>query len=80
MRDVDAAYNQLTMPLLELYSMKTIEIQVCVLIKIGLSPAQIAFITIRSRQAISSIRKRLYSKVLGKDGTPAQWDIFISTF
>ena len=41
---------------------------------------QIAFITIRSRQAISSIRKRLYSKVMGKDGTPEQWDNFISTF
>lgn len=77
---VDEAYNQFTTRLLELYPMKTIEIQVCVLIKIGLSPAQIAFITIRSRQAISSIRKRLYSKVMGKDGTPEQWDIFISTF
>ena len=69
---VDEAYNQFTTRLLELYPMN--------LIKIGLSPAQIAFITIRSRQAISSIRKRLYSKVMGKDGTPEQWDIFISTF
>lgn len=77
---VDEAYNQFTTRLLELYPMKTIEIQVCVLIKIGLSPAQIAFITIRSRQAISSIRKRLNSKVMGKDGTPEQWDNFISTF
>ena len=77
---VDEAYNQFTTRLLELYPMKTIEIQVCVLIKIGLSPAQIAFFTIRSRQAISSIRKRLYSKVMGKDGTPEQWDNFISTF
>lgn len=77
---VDEAYSQFTTRLLELYPMKTIEIQVCVLIKIGLSPAQIAFITIRSRQAISSIRKRLYSKVMGKDGTPEQWDNFISTF
>lgn len=77
---VDETYNQFTTRLLELYPMKTIEIQVCVLIKIGLSPAQIAFITIRSRQAISSIRKRLYSKVMGKDGTPEQWDNFISTF
>lgn len=77
---VDEAYNQFTTRLLEPYPMKTIEIQVCVLIKIGLSPAQIAFITIRSRQAISSIRKRLYSKVMGKDGTPEQWDNFISTF
>lgn len=77
---VDEAYNQFTTRLLELYPMKTIEIQVCVLIKIGLSPAQIAFITIRSRQAISSIRKRLYSKVMGKDGTPEQWDNFINTF
>lgn len=77
---VDEAYNQFTTRLLELYPMKTIEIQVCVLIKIGLSPVQIAFITIRSRQAISSIRKKLYSKVMGKDGTPEQWDNFISTF
>ena len=61
---VDETYNQFTKRLLGLYPMKTIEIQVCLLIKIGLSPTQIAFITIRTKQAITSIRKRLYKRRL----------------
>lgn len=77
---VDETYNQFTKRLLGLYPMKTIEIQVCLLIKIGLSPTQIAFITIRTKQAITSIRKRLYKKVMGEDGSPEQWDNFICTF
>lgn len=77
---IDETYNQFTKRLLELYPMKTIEMQVCLLIKINLSPTKIAFITIHTKQAITSIRKRLYKKVMGKDGPPEQWDNFIHTF
>lgn len=57
--------------------MKDIEVKVCLLIKIGLSPQQIATITIRSKQAITSIRKRLYKKVFNEEGSTEQWDSFI---
>ncbi len=68
---------QFTQRLHELHPMKDIEVKVCLLIKIGLSPQQIATITIRSKQAITSIRKRLYKKVFNEEGSTEQWDSFI---
>ena len=59
--------------------MKTVEMQVCLLIKIGVPPTQIAYITSHTKQAITSIRKRLYKKVFNMDGSPEDWDIFISS-
>lgn len=79
-RIVDETYSNFTQRLYELYPIKDIEMRVCLLLKIGLSPTQIATITIRSKQAITSIRKRLYNKVFGKDATPEQWDNFILEF
>lgn len=77
---VDKAYNQFTQRLNELHPIKNIELRVCLLLKIDLSPRQIAAITIRSKQAITSIRKRLYQKFFKKEGTPNQWDNFIQGF
>lgn len=78
---VDEAYNQFTKRLYELYPIKDIELQVCLLLKIGLTKkTQIATITIRSKQAITSIRKRLNSKVFNREDSPEQWDNFISNF
>lgn len=76
-KSIDETYTQFTQRLLELYPMKTIEMQVCLLIKIGLSPTQIAFITAHTKQAITSIRKRLCKKVFKREGSPEEWDIFI---
>lgn len=79
-RIVDETYNHFTQRLYDLHPIKEIEMRVCLLLKIGLSPTQIATITIRSKQAITSIRKRLYNKVFCKDATPEQWDNFILEF
>ena len=76
-KSIDETYSQFTQRLLELYPMKTIEMQVCLLIKIGLPPTQIAFITAHTKQAITSIRKRLCKKVFKREGSPEEWDIFI---
>ena len=53
------------------------ELHVCMLLRLGLSPAAIAQLTARSKQSISSVRSRLFEKVFGQKGTPAQWDEFI---
>lgn len=79
-RITDETYDQFRQRLQGLYPMTDIELRVCLLIKIGLSPLQIATITIRSKQAISSIRKRLYSKLFNEEGNTAQWDNFIQNF
>lgn len=57
---IDETYNQFSQRLQELYPITDIELKVCLLLKINLSPLQIATIATRSKQAISSIRKRLY--------------------
>jgi hypothetical protein len=53
------------------------ELHVCMLLRLGLSPAAIAQLTARSKQSISSVRSRLFEKVFGQKGTPAQWDEFV---
>lgn len=77
---INEVYNDFTQRLYQLYPIKDIELQVCLLLKIDLSPTQISTVTARSKQAITSIRKRLYSKAFSKEGTPEQWDNFIRNF
>lgn len=77
---IDETYNQFTKRLYELYPIKEIELRVCLLLKIGLKKTQIAIITIRSKQAITSLRKRLNDKVFNKKDTPEEWDNFIRNF
>ncbi len=77
---INEAYPQFTQRLKELYPMTEVELQICLLGKIGLPPSQIAQAIVKSKQAVTSIRKRLYKKVFKKDGTPDEWDNFIRNF
>ena len=77
---IDETYNQFSQRLQELYPITDIELKVCLLLKINLSPLQIATIATRSKQAISSIRKRLYKKFFNEEGSTEQWDNFIQDF
>jgi DNA-binding NarL/FixJ family response regulator len=63
--------------LLSFKRLSTQEQHVCWLIKAGVSPIGIAQLTSRSKQSVSSSRARLYEKVFGQKGSPAQWDEFI---
>lgn len=53
------------------------ERQISILIKLGMSPSDIAHLTCHSKEAISSVRRRLYKKVFNETGSPKQWDEFI---
>ena len=64
----------------ELYPMSEQEIRICLLIKIEIPLGQIALILMRGKQAITSIRKRLYKKVFKQEGKAEDWDIFIHNF
>ncbi|MBQ3878238.1 MAG: hypothetical protein II792_08230 [Prevotella sp.] len=55
------------------------EMHVNLLLKIGLTPAEIAQLTAHAKQSVSSARARLYEKVFGQKGTPSQWDEFIQS-
>lgn len=63
----------------ELVSLNETEWRVCLLLKLGFSPRGIAQLVNRSPEAISSIRRRLYSKVFQKKGTPSDWDTFVES-
>ncbi len=53
------------------------ERRVCLLLRLGFAPADIAQLTSRSKQAVTNTRSRLYAKSFGQKGTPAQWDEFV---
>lgn len=63
----------------ELVSLNETEWRVCQLLKLGFSPRGIAQLVSRSPEAISSTRRRLYSKVFQKKGSPADWDAFVES-
>lgn len=75
---VDAAYDRFSTRLLELYPpMHDVELRVCLLIKIDVQPSQVAALVLRSRQAVASMRSRLYAKVFGEKGKSEDWDTFL---
>lgn len=61
----------------EVYTPSKTEWQLCMLIKVGFSPSDIALITNKTPSAISAMRSRLFMKTFQKKGTPAEWDAFI---
>lgn len=72
-------YPNFASRLYSLYNMSVHEYQVCLLLKINISPSQIASALCREVSSISSTRSRLYSKVFGKKGSSKEWDAFIAT-
>ena len=53
------------------------ERNLCLLLKAGFTPSNIAILTAHSKQSISSTRSRLYERTFIEKGTPSQWDEFI---
>ncbi len=72
-------YPQFRQRLYELCRLSDHEYHVCLLLKIGFKPSDIARLTIRSDEAISSTRRRLYQRAFGKKGSPSEWDELIRT-
>lgn len=74
---LDAVYPSFTNHLLSLYSMSELEFQTSLLIKLRISPSDIANVLARDISTISSTRSRLYQKVFHKKGSSKQWDDFV---
>ncbi|MBQ8542475.1 MAG: hypothetical protein IJ436_03270 [Bacteroidaceae bacterium] len=72
-------YPSFTSRLRHLCHMSVHEFRVCLLLKIGVPPSQIATILCKETSSISSTRSRLYYKVFGKKGSSKEWDNFIAT-
>ena len=61
------------------HKFSTHEMHICLLLRLGLQPAALAQLSSHSKQSVSSTRSRLFEKVFGQKGTPAQWDEFIQS-
>ena len=55
------------------------EYELCLLIKLGFAPSQINMLTGRSLQDIANIRKRMYNRITGKDGSSRDFDRYIKS-
>lgn len=59
------------------YDITNRELNVCMLIKLGCKPADMACLLGCTPSAISKIRIRLYKKFFNKPGSAEDWDRFI---
>lgn len=76
-RAIDYSYPHFTDKLNELYSFKPTEFRLCLLLKAEIRLSRIADLLLTSKQNVSSMRKRLYKKVLREDEAPESWDHFV---
>lgn len=76
-QQLKVAFPGFTSKLHSLHKLSEIEYRVCLLLKIKISPNEMATLLNKSQSAISSIRSRLYQKVFGKKGGAKDWDTFI---
>lgn len=60
-----------------IFKMSEMEYNVCLLIRIGMSASEISLLIGRNTSTVSCIRKRLYAKMLKKEGAPSDFDEFI---
>lgn len=76
---VNDIYDGFTDKLYHIYQISRHELYICLLIKMHVSPKDMAKLTNHSRESITSTRRRLYEKFFGQQGTPQQWDEFIGS-
>jgi tetratricopeptide (TPR) repeat protein len=76
---IELAYKDFKKSIGNVCQLKKQDLRVCLLLKAGFSPINIALLTAHSRQSISSTRRRLYERTFMEKGTPSQWDDFIKT-
>lgn len=50
------------------------EYHVCLLIRLGIRPVDIAELTAHGKESVTSVRRRMYEKVFHSKGAPKDWD------
>lgn len=51
-----------------------LEYKICLMIKLGISPSNMAKFVNVTKEAVTACRRRMYIKVFKKKGTPSDWD------
>lgn len=76
---INITYPHFDERLRELCTINEQDFKMCLLLKIGIRPIDIAGFTNRSKEAITSARRRLYNKAFDAKGTPQDWDEIIKS-
>jgi hypothetical protein len=76
---VNDVYDDFTGKLYRYHKLSEHELHICLLLKINMSPIEIARLTSHTKESISSARRRLYEKVFREKGAPGKWDEFIAS-
>ena len=76
---VEQAYSGFLKRIEDLCPLNWQERNLCLLLKAGFTPSNIAILTAHSKQSISSTRSRLYERTFLEKGTSSQWDEFIQS-
>jgi hypothetical protein len=76
---INTVYPRFTERLEKLCDISATERQICLLRKINITPAKVATLLNKSKQAVSSTRERLYEKSFGQKGSPSQWDDYLQS-
>lgn len=63
--------------LFTLCRMSELEYRVCLLIKLRVSPSEMAAVLSKDASSISTVRSRLYQKVFQRKGSSKDWDSFV---
>ncbi len=74
---INSVYTNFTEKLYSLYKMTDQDYHVSLLVKVRVSPKDIATLTVHSKESVASTRSRLYSKIFGKKGSTKDWDDFV---
>ena len=59
------------------HTLRPVEYDICVLIRVGFSPSEISRLTGRSDSYIANTRKRIFKKMYGRKGHPSDLDAAI---
>lgn len=55
------------------------EYQVCMLIRTGFTPSDICILMNSSKSSIANVRKKLYTKLTGRNGSSKDFDMYINS-
>ena len=53
------------------------EYHLCLLIRLGMRPVDMAELTAHTKESVASARRRMYEKVFRKKGSPGDWDAIV---
>lgn len=77
--EVDKFHPQFRKTLESYYHLSDVEYHISLLTKLNIEPSKICRLVNRSKQTVSTTRTRLFTKVFGRKGNPADWDQFIDS-